>query len=63
MHRNLTVSEVLYYQAMLRLPVGIRTEGIKKKINQVILDAYTEHKAHIKHPECTLICVILYIRM
>ena len=35
MHRNLTVHEVLYYQAMLRLPGGTDTGKIKEKIRQV----------------------------
>jgi ABC-type multidrug transport system ATPase subunit len=36
MHRNLTVREVLYYQAKLRLPAGTDTRIIKDKIDQVI---------------------------
>ena len=37
MHRNLTVHEVLYYQARLRLPSGTDTRTINCKIRQVIL--------------------------
>ena len=37
MHRNLTVHEVLYYQARLRLPSGTDTRTINYKIRQVIL--------------------------
>ena len=40
MHRNLTVREVLYYQAMLRLPAGTNGKTIKKNINQVPLVFY-----------------------
>ena len=36
MHRNLTVHEVLYYQAMLRLPAGTSKRFINQKIRQVI---------------------------
>ena len=37
MHRNLTVKEVLYYQAMLRLPSGTNRRDVNHKIRQVIL--------------------------
>ena len=37
MHRNLTVKEVLYYQAMLRLPSGTNRRDVNHKIHQVIL--------------------------
>ena len=40
MHRNLTVREVLYYQAMLRLPAGTKNDYINKKIDQVKLLLY-----------------------
>ncbi|CAB3987012.1 ABC transporter, ATPbinding domain containing [Paramuricea clavata] len=36
MHRNLTVREVLYYQAKLRLPAGTDTRIIKDKIVQTL---------------------------
>ena len=36
MHRNLTVHEVLYYQAMLRLPAGTNKRTINHKIRQVM---------------------------
>ena len=37
MHRNLTVREVLFYQAKLRLPAETDTQTINKKIRQVLL--------------------------
>jgi ABC-type multidrug transport system ATPase subunit len=37
MHRNLTVHEVLYYQARLRLPGSTDNKTIKEKIRQVRL--------------------------
>ena len=40
MHRNLTVHEVLYYQAMLRLPAGTSKRFINHKIRQVIFKRF-----------------------
>ena len=37
MHRNLTVKEVLYYQAMLRLPSGTNRRDVNHRIHQVRL--------------------------
>ncbi|XP_028413508.1 ABC transporter G family member 28-like [Dendronephthya gigantea] len=46
MHRNLTVHEVLYYQAMLRLPSGTDTRTIKYKIRQTLNILEISHVAN-----------------
>lgn len=53
MHRNLTVYEVLYYQAMLRLPSETKKATIELKIKEVhlftIKENYSFHFFTDKH--------------